>query len=109
MQPFANETIYKTETLTDIENRLVVTSGEGRRRRDGLRVWGQQMQTITYGMDKQGPTVQYKDCIQYPEINHNGKEYFKMCIYTHTHTYIQPNHFAVKQKLTQHCKSTILQ
>ena len=40
-------------------------------------------------------------------INHNGKEYLKnvyVCIYTHI-----LNHFAVKQKLTQHCKSTILQ
>ena len=39
--------------------------------------------------------------IQYPGINHNGKEYEKECIYM--------NHFAVQQKLTQHCKSTILQ
>ena len=37
--------------------------------------------------------------IQYPVINHDGKEY--ICIYL--------NHFAVQQKLTQHCKSTILQ
>ena len=37
------------------------------------------------------------DCIQYPIINHDGKEYIHM------------NHFAVFQKLAQHCKSTILQ
>ena len=30
--------------------------GGGNRERDGLGVWGQQMQTITYGMD-QDPTV----------------------------------------------------
>ena len=30
-------------------------------------------------------------------------------IYTHTHTYMKLNHFAVHLKLTQHCKSTILQ
>ena len=34
-------------------------------------------------------------------INHNGKEYLKIYIYM--------NHFAVQQKLTQHCESTILQ
>ena len=35
--------------------------------------------------------------VQYPVINHSRKEYKKL------------NHFAVLQKLTQHCKSTILQ
>ena len=34
------------------------------------------MQTIIYRVDKQyGPTVQHKNYIQYPVINHNGKEY----------------------------------
>ena len=41
--------------------------------------------------------------IQYPVINHNGKEYEKEYIR------VQLSHFAVQQKLTQHCKSTILQ
>ena len=36
--------------------------------------------------------------IQYPVINHNGKEYEKYM-----------NHFAVHEKLTQHCKSTLLE
>ena len=40
--------------------------------------------------------------IQYPGINHNGKEYEKEYIY------IYLSHFAVLQKLTQHCKSMIL-
>ena len=43
--------------------------------------------------------------IQYPGINHNGKEYKKECVYI----YVQLNHFAVHLKLTQHCKPTILQ
>ena len=43
--------------------------------------------------------------IQYPVINHNGKEY----IHTHIYIYIKLIHFAVEQKLTQHCKSTVLQ
>ena len=36
--------------------------------------------------------------IQYPVINHNGKEYEKQI-------HAQQNHFAVQQKLTQHCKA----
>ena len=42
-------------------------------------------------------------CIQYPVINHTGKRYKK------EYTYIQLNHFAEQQKLTQHGKSTVLQ
>ena len=41
--------------------------------------------------------------IQYLVINHNGKEYGKKYIH------IILNHFADHQKLTQHCKLTILQ
>ena len=46
-------------------------------------VWDQQIQTITYRMDKQqGPTVQHRELyIQYPVINGNGKEYKKEYIY----------------------------
>ena len=40
--------------------------------------------------------------IQYPMINRNGKNMKKRI-------YIYLNHFAVQQKLTQCCKSTILQ
>ena len=44
--------------------------------------------------------------IQYSVINHNWKGYYKReCIYI----YIKLNHFAVQQKLTRHCKSTIFQ
>ena len=40
--------------------------------------WGQQMETSIYRMDKQqGPT----NYIQYPVINHNGKEYKKERMY----------------------------
>ena len=42
--------------------------------------------------------------IQYPVINHNGKE-SKESIYM----YVKLNHFVLQKKLTQHCKSTILQ
>ena len=32
-----------------------------------------------------------------------------VCVYTHTYIYKKPNHFAVHLKLTQYCKSTIVQ
>ena len=42
--------------------------------------------------------------IQCPGINHTGKEYFlKMSIC------VKQSHFAVQQRLAQHCKSIILQ
>ena len=40
--------------------------------------------------------------IEYSVINHNRKKYEK------EHIYIYLNHFAIQQKLTQHCKSTTL-
>ena len=39
--------------------------------------------------------------IQYPVVNHNGKEYEKE--YKYIYIYIKLNHFAVHWKLTQHC------
>ena len=39
----------------------------------------------------------------------SGKEYIYIYIYMQVHIYTQLNHFAVRLKLTQHCKSTILQ
>ena len=39
------------------------------------------------------------NCIQYPMINHNGKEYKKLC------TYMYDRITSVQKKLT-HCKST---
>ena len=46
--------------------------------------------------------------IQHPVGDHNGKEYKKEDICTPTYIY-KLNHFVVYQKLTQPCKSTILQ
>ena len=69
---------YKTKTDSQTCNRLVVAMGEGVLRRDGLGVWGQQMQITIYRMDKQQcPTVKQGCCIQYPVINHTRKEYEK--------------------------------
>ena len=56
--------------------------------------------------------------IWYPVINDNGKEYEKMHIYIHIHTHIvcmcvyvciKLNHLAIQEKLTQYCKSRVLQ
>ena len=55
-----NECIYKTETDSDIEDRLVIIKGMG----DGvgqLGFGGWYLQTITFRMDKQGgPAVQHR-------------------------------------------------
>ena len=53
-------------------------------------------------MNKQSGPIVYStgNYIQYPVINHNGKECEKnVCMYN--------NHFVVQKKLTQHCKSII--
>ena len=55
--------------------------GRGEQGREGWGVQNQQWQTNIQRMDKQqGPTVLHRD-IQYPVINHNGKEYEKEYIY----------------------------
>ena len=48
--------------------------GEGGWWSEGLGVWSQQKQTITYRMDKQrGPMYSTGKNTQYPVTNHNGK------------------------------------
>lgn len=61
---------------SDIENRPVVWRGRGIGR-DGLGVWAQQMQTLTCRMDKHRVLLfSTGNYVQYPELKHNGKEYF---------------------------------
>ena len=43
--------------LTDIENGLVIAKEEAGGERDGLGDWDQQMQTITYKIDKQQGSI----------------------------------------------------
>ena len=71
-----NEPVSETEMESQTKNRLVVTKRAGLGK-DGLGVWGQQIQTISFRMDKQpGPAVYSTGrYIKYPVINHNGKEY----------------------------------
>ena len=47
-----NELLWNRNRLTDIEKRFGVVKGQGIWERDGVEVWGQQMQTTVYGMDK---------------------------------------------------------
>lgn len=52
-------------------------------------------------MDKQqGPYCSTENYTQCSAINHNGKEYKRMCMYI-----LYMSHIVV-QKLTQHCKSS---
>ena len=39
------------------------------------------MQTVMYGMEKQGPTTYTGKYMHYPVTNHNGKEYEKEDMY----------------------------
>ena len=55
----------------------MVTKGEKAWERDKLGVWDQQIQTTIYKIDKQQGTTITGNYIQYPVINHNGKEYEK--------------------------------
>ena len=74
-----NEPFMKEKLIRNIENGLVVAKGErGLLERDKSGVCNQQMQTGIYRMDKQGPKLYNTgNYIQYPMINHNGKEYEK--------------------------------
>ena len=74
-----NETIWKRNRLRDTANRLVVAKGDGQGE-GWTRSLDLQMQTITFRMDRQGPTVEHRNYIQYPVINHNGKD-FKKSVY----------------------------
>lgn len=48
---------------------------------EGLGVWGQQIQTLMYRMDKNKDVLSSTgNCIHYPAINRNGKEHGKVCI-----------------------------
>ena len=85
-----------------------------------MRGWGQHM--YMKKIINKIPLYRTENYIQYPVINHNKREY---CIYIYVYmyvyvyiciymyvcvcVYIYIYHFAVDQKLTQHCKSTILQ
>ena len=72
-----NEPIYETETtLMDIENRLVVAKGEGVGGGMEWEVAVSRCKLLYTGwINNKVLLYSAKNCIQYPMINHNGKEY----------------------------------
>ena len=70
----------KQKQITDRENRSVAASRG--RKWDGWRVWGWQMKTITFGMDKQwGPTYRTGNYVQSLGVEDDGRWYEKKNIY----------------------------
>ena len=65
----------------------------------GWGVWGWYMQSITFTDKQWGPRGNY---VQSLGVEHDGRHYEKMYIKAWL------GHYAVQQKLIQHCKSTIL-
>ena len=57
--------MYLQNRHTDMETRLTVAKEKGKGERDGQGVWGWEMQTIKFRMDKQqqDPTVWHKETI----------------------------------------------
>ena len=55
-----NEPIHKTEADSDTAQ-ICGCQGGGSMEWDGWQVWSQQMQIITFRMDKQGPTVKQRE------------------------------------------------
>ena len=77
-----NELIYETETDSQTERTDLWGPRGGGWEREGVGIWGLQVQTSKYRMDKQqAPTVYTGNYIQYPVINHNEKESKKDYIY----------------------------
>ena len=72
----------KQSRLTDIENRLVVAKGEGG---GGRMEWefgiSRCKLLYTEWIDNKVPWYSTGNYIQYPVINHNGKEYEKKNVY----------------------------
>ena len=78
-----NELIYETETDSDIENRLVVAKGEGGEGGKDSEFGISRCKLLYIGwVNNKVLLYSTGNYIQYPVINHNGKEYEKeyICI-----------------------------
>ena len=63
---------------------MAVYLGTGGRERAVLRDWDRQLRTIVQRMDKQQILLfGTRNYIQFPEINHSGKEYLKKNVCMH--------------------------
>ena len=87
---------------SDIESRLVVAKGRSRERVD-WEFGVSRCKLFCKWINIKILLYSTGNYIQYPTINHHGKEYKKIM-----HVYVSLNHFAVQQELTQHCTSTML-
>ena len=87
-----------------VQNKLMVTKGE-RSWRDKLGDSDWHIHSTTYKLDN-NKTLLYSpgNSTQYPVMTYVGIVSKKELIYV----YIWLIHFAVQQKLTQHCKTTII-
>ena len=66
--------LQKRNRVTDLENELVVTSGEGLRVRDRLGLWDWHMHTAIFKIDnQQRPTVYHREFCSIFCNNLNGK------------------------------------
>ena len=75
----------------------MVTKGEGG---DKLGVWDEQIHITIQKINNKVLLYSVGNYIQYLAITYTGKESEK---------YIHLNHFVIHLKVTQYCKSTILQ
>jgi len=78
--------IQNRNRLTDKKNRLEVAEGEGRGRRTNWKFGLSRCKLLHLGRtNNKGLLHSTGNYIQYPVINHNGKEYEKE--YENTHVY----------------------
>ena len=69
---------------TDIENRLVVATGEERWGKDGWEFGLNRCKLLHIGwINNKVLLYSTGNYIQYPVIKHNGKEYKKECLYVY--------------------------
>ena len=77
-----NELNYKAEKETDSQTKIMDLWLPRELREGWMDVWDQPMQAIIYEWGNHKFYIQYStgNYIQYPVINHTGKEYEKECI-----------------------------
>ena len=97
--------LQKRNRFTDIENRLVVAKGKGEG--SGMDwVFGVSRYKLFHSEWISNEVLLYStgNYIQSLGIEHDGRKYEKKNVYIH----VWQDYYAIQQKLTQHCKSTIL-
>ena len=84
-----NEPIYETETKSGTYEQIGGCQGGGGWERVGVGVWDQQCKLV-YIEWINNKVLLYSTgkYIQYPVINHNGKEYEKECVCMYIYIYI---------------------